>query len=233
MQLQDKIPALTKIGISDVALKQTYKYQKKYGFKMGTGEDGTHNNEADAFKHAFMQAYATICINRGWAKLGGDFHEYIDGRNYDKKENNMDLWNNSIGREVAENLKKILGKKFNNYSIKELSDMASDIIIEKMKNGELITNPDDKRSYKKMMYDRLQDKDRIFYEDEYWDDMDEDERKRYSTHYADYKNRIQNKFPTKAELQLKTLKGDLIYVKDYTRSDGVKVRGYYRRRVTY
>lgn len=149
------------------------------------------------------------------------------------KKNNMDLWNNSIGREVAENLKKILGKKFNDYSINELNDMASDIIIEKMRNGELITNPNDKRSYKKMMFDRLQDKDRIFYEDEYWDDMDDDERKRYSTHYTNYKNRIQNKFPTKAELQMKVLKGDLIYVKDYTRSDGVKVRGYYRRRVRY
>lgn len=224
---------MNKATFNEDVLKQTYKYQNRHGFKMGTGEEGTHNNEADAFKHAFMQAYATFSWWRNGAKALGDYHEFIEGFNGPKGERNMDLWNNSIGREVAENLKKILGRKFNNYSIKELSDMASDIIIEKMKNGELITNPDDKRSYKKMMYDRLQDKDRIFYEDEYWDDMDEDERRRYSTHYSDYKNRIQNKFPTKAELQLKTLKGDLIYVKDYTRSDGVKVRGYYRRRVTY
>lgn len=39
------------------SLKYTYKYQKIHGFKMGTGGEATHNNEADAFKHAFMQIY--------------------------------------------------------------------------------------------------------------------------------------------------------------------------------
>ena len=35
---------------------ETVKYQKQYGFEMGTGEHATWNNEADAFKHAYMQA---------------------------------------------------------------------------------------------------------------------------------------------------------------------------------
>jgi len=35
---------------------QTVKYQRQYGFEIGTGEHATWNNEADAFKHAYMQA---------------------------------------------------------------------------------------------------------------------------------------------------------------------------------
>lgn len=35
--------------------KKTVEYQKKYGFDIGSGEHSTWNNEADAFKHAFMR----------------------------------------------------------------------------------------------------------------------------------------------------------------------------------
>ena len=35
---------------------KTKKYQKIYDFEIGTGEHDTWNNEADAFKHTFMQA---------------------------------------------------------------------------------------------------------------------------------------------------------------------------------
>lgn len=38
----------------------------------------------------------------------------------------------------------------------------------------------------------------------------------------------QEKFPTKEELDKRTCIGELIYVEDYTRSDGTKVSGYYR-----
>ena len=38
----------------------------------------------------------------------------------------------------------------------------------------------------------------------------------------------QDRFPTKEELDKRTWIGELIYVEDYTRSDGTKVSGYYR-----
>ena len=38
----------------------------------------------------------------------------------------------------------------------------------------------------------------------------------------------QDRFPTKEELDKRTRIGELIYVEDYTRSDGTKVSGYYR-----
>lgn len=35
---------------------KTKKYQKIYGFNIGTGKNDTWNNEADAFKHTFGSA---------------------------------------------------------------------------------------------------------------------------------------------------------------------------------
>ena len=35
----------------------TAKYQKIYGFKIGTGEHATHNNEADAFKQCSLNLF--------------------------------------------------------------------------------------------------------------------------------------------------------------------------------
>lgn len=45
--------------VSDYFVNKTYEAQKKYGFDI---KNGTHNNEADAFKHTFMQWYlAYLC----------------------------------------------------------------------------------------------------------------------------------------------------------------------------
>ena len=38
----------------------------------------------------------------------------------------------------------------------------------------------------------------------------------------------QDRLPTKAELDKRTRIGELVYVEEYTRSDGTKVSGYYR-----
>ena len=194
----------------------------------------THNNEADAFKHAFMQAYLMIVHPKHPAKLFGDYHEYVEGYKNDKRENNMDLWNNAIGREVVNNIKAVFGNDYNNYSQEELLDIAADSICKRMKKGDLITNPyEDKRQFKNMEKERIQDKDRVFYDGEYWENMDEDERRRYSEHYANYKTKIKGNFPSKAELDTKTFLGEYIHVNNYTRADGTKVSGYYRRRVAY
>ena len=212
-------------------LKYTYKYQKIHGFNMGTGKEATHNNEADAFKHAFMQVYLKVVYPRTPAKTIGDYHEYIEGWNYDKRENNMDLWNNAIGRKVFDNIKCALGDSYKKYTQEEILNLAAQQICKRMDKGELITNPfTDKRQFKNMELERLKDEDRVFYEDEYWDELDENDRIRYKEHYSNFKNKNNWKLPSKRELQDRVLVGDLIYVKDYTRSDVRKVSGYYRRR---
>ena len=115
-----------------------------------------------------------------------------------------------------------------------MSEIATEKIKEKLDKGELITNPkEDKRKYSNMEKERLKDSDRVFYQGEYYDDLDEDERLRFSVHYANYWNRHQRGMPSKEELDKKVENGDLIYVHNYVRSDGTKVSGYYRRRIKY
>lgn len=228
----DKLDAFNRKRVNDIVLKQTYKYQKIYNFQMGTGNEATHNNEADAFKHALMSAYLSIENGKSYSKMASDWHEYVDGYKGPPDERNMDLWNNSIGREIAEKIKWQLGDSYNNYTLQEKLDFVSDEIIKKMEKGELITNPNDKRKFSNMFYDRLQDKDRIFHQDEYWN-MDEQNRKRYSEHYINYKNKLQGKLPTKAELNAGVITGNFVYVNKYIRGDGIEVSGYYRRRPVY
>lgn len=133
--------------------EDTVKYQKQYGFEMGTGEHATWNNEADAFKHTYMQAQLALWGGKHISKLLGDYHEY-QGNKYmgqSKGEENMDQWNNAQGREIA---KEIILEYGIGSTIPFQGDKINNIIAEKvmqrMKAGKLITNPSDRRDYKKL-----------------------------------------------------------------------------------
>lgn len=147
----DKInPA--KIYSSHVYTK-TKEYQKKYGFGIGTGVHDTWNNEADAFKHAFGSADMALKSYIGMSKTIGDRHEQ-DGRDkmgQSDGEENMDKWNNQQGRQIAQKITKqiknpLVLKKLS-YS-GQLDDMIAEEVMKKMRQGDLITHPDDKRKYK-------------------------------------------------------------------------------------
>ena len=208
-------------SINKKTLDATYKAQKIYNFEIGKGEHATWNNEADAFKHAYMQWYLTYFHGSGIAKTLGDYHE-LETPKAPKGETNMDLWNNAIGREIAENMKQqFKGLDLNKESI---SDYAAKIIVNKMRQGELITNPNDKRQFKYMELERLKPHDRVFYRGETkFEELDEV--------MSDVLiEQIYNApLPEKEELNKKVRAGELIYVDNYTRSDGTKVNGYYRR----
>lgn len=202
---------------------------KKYGLNLN--KDGhAVDCEADAFRHAYMQSYLSYKYGSLAANVLGLYHEH--GVNPDDDPStNMDLWNNQIGREIAEEIKK---EKGNNVDEDLFEYLASEKIVQKMEKGELITEPyEDKRRYINMEKERLRDEDRVFYEDEFWDELDDNERIRFKEHYTNYKNQHQKGLPSKKELDANVAKGYLIYVNDYTRSDGKKVRGYYRRRPVY
>ena len=58
MTKQFDINNLKKYGqniFSNMMEKATRKYQQKYGFDIGQGNNPTWNNESDAFRHAYMQ----------------------------------------------------------------------------------------------------------------------------------------------------------------------------------
>lgn len=209
-------------NLNTTVLKATYRAQKKYGFQIGTGEHATWNNEADAFKHAYMQWYLTFHFGKPIAKALGDYHEK-ETPNAPKTETNMDLWNNAIGREIAEEMAHL--KNLDLLDNDSISDYAAKIIVDKMKQGELITNPDDKRQFKNMELERLKEKDRVFYKGEL---KSKDMNDEIWNTFLDQS--LGDGLPSKEELDNRVKQGNLIYVDNYTRSDGTKVNGYYRRK---
>lgn len=65
---------------------KTKKYQKKYGFQLGTDDGDTWNNEADAFKHTFGSAEISLKLTSGISKVITDFHEFHQkDKYYDKR----------------------------------------------------------------------------------------------------------------------------------------------------
>ncbi len=230
---------------------KTKKYQKQYGFEIGTGSYDTYNNEADAFKHAFMQAVAQFNWGGVISRIGGYYHE-LDGylKNQPIAEANMDLWNNEIGREIGSQIKSTVAlKRRSEYPQERIENMIAEEIIKKMKNGELITSPKDNRSYinKKLNIYEIRDLRKKI--------------KKFTGFASDIKNNIpENKIFTAEEIgnlsteeylqyekyidtQLKhygiprifqaeheVKAGNLIWVDSYTRDDGTEVNGYYRRK---
>ena len=195
---------------------------------MGTGPHATWNNEADAFKHAFMQAYLYLRFDKNVSKSLGNFHEW-ETPNAPEGERNMDLWNNAIGREVAYEINDKYGDDIKYYGMDWAQDLVAKKIMEKMSSGEMITSPKDKRKFSNMELERLTDKEKVFYKNEV-NSFDTKLRDLYQSSF--FSQAIENywKIPTKEELDKKVQSGSLIYVDNYTRSDGVKVNGYYRRK---
>ena len=127
---------------------KTKKYQKKYGFEIGKGNLDTWNNEADAFKHTFAAADIALRYNKNISEVMGNIHE-LQGRitmGQSSGEENMDKWNNEIGRRIAKEIKEENRNKLIKRS--ELDDKIAEKVMEKMRNGELITNPNDTRKYR-------------------------------------------------------------------------------------
>ena len=117
-------------AFNKIVLNATYKAQKKYGFDMTKHEysySNTHNNEADAFKHAYMAWHLAWYYGDNKAKELGDMHE-DETPNAPNYERNMDLWNNHIGREIAYEMKQKYGDDFDLFGDEWASDRASAII---------------------------------------------------------------------------------------------------------
>lgn len=205
-------------------LQATKDYQKKYGFDIGEGQHATWNNEADAFKHAYMQWVLDYYFDSDVATKLGNMHE-DETPNADIGERNMDLWNNSIGREIADEMQKLK----DGISFESAKDIAARKIVEKLRNGELITTPNDPRKFENMELERLTDKDKVHYKNEfakYKEPLSDDVLERYLEQAIDNDWTI----PDKASLDKRVQKGELIYVESYTKADGTEISGYYRRR---
>ncbi len=127
--------------------KKTMEYQRQYGFELNPlKEHRTWNVEADAFKHAFMGADLAFDYGNLGSFTLGVLHE-TQPKNNPQGEWNMDSWNNNQGREIAKEILKEYGNQVYKMSDKQRSDLIAEKIMDRMKNGELITKPDDPRKY--------------------------------------------------------------------------------------
>ena len=239
---------------------------RKYALKYNLNEDIDYpgwNDETDAFRHTFMQASYALKKNDVFAKFVADAYEnvvgFIQGQSHSEK--NMDLWNNQQGRRIADQIRKEYGKEFYKLPESMQDDIIADKVMQKMKKGELITHPSDKRKYKDVMgfaanivntepktytdnngneytylndgneitpefLDSLSTKNRLIYNTEF--NLAKTDDKEIIDRYA--KQYYNGESYTKEDLDNGVNSGDLVYVKSYTRSDGTKVSGYYRRK---
>ena len=132
---------------NDDLVQKTGYYQKKFGFEINPRKGHEFwNVEADAFKHTFGSAEMYIKYGDGWSTLFDIGHEYQTPHN-PQGEWNMDSWNNHQGREIAKEIQKEYGDNFMKLSQKQRDDIIAVKVMDKMRNGQLITNPNDKRKY--------------------------------------------------------------------------------------
>ena len=204
-------------------------YQKKYGFKLDSLDGDTHNNEADAFKHTFGAADISLKTTSGISKGITNFHE-LQQKDNPSYEENMDKWNNLEGRKIAEDIRKDYSKESIKILIKtgRMDDIIAERVMIKMRAGKLITNPyTDTRKFNdtKFMDTIFNIKNRVFHKNEVsMKDLDDPLLRDVYLDQALEKTPM----PTKEALDERVQTGELVYVSEYTRSDGTKVSGYYR-----
>lgn len=113
-------------------------YWQIYHFDMEPNHT-SHNNEADAFKHTYMQAELTLWLGRFIAKIIGNIHE--NKPDNPPKEKEMDLYNNSVGRQIGADIR----KSYPLWIFTKWQDKIATRIMLAMKAGLLITNIKEKQ----------------------------------------------------------------------------------------
>ena len=194
-------------------LDVTYKAQQKYGFEIGTGKHSTWNNEADAFKHVYMQWYLAHYYGEKVAKFLGDMHEN-ETPNAPQGERNMDLWNNSVGREIARKMKPFF--YYTKKNKEEINDIISRIIYKKMRRGELITTPNDKRKFN----EKTGEREGIKLNTNEQDVLQSNITNYNLVDYSRYNNELFGGY--------RPDNGGEVYVREYKRSDGTVVKAHWR-----
>jgi len=233
-------------AFSEFIIKMVKHYQKIYKFEMNGGN--SHNNEADAFKHAFLSAHIACLKNVPLSNAIGTGHEWQNKNNKQPdNEYEMDMYNNEIGRQIGLDVRKEMkippNAKLTTAQTIAVQNRIAEKIMEKMHNGVLITSPNDKRVIDKInkkksritgyaaditdnLSDLLKPANRVFYNGEINPAKTKQDEFVIPLLEQFYDN--DKKLPSESELQSRVKTGELIYVKDYIRSNGAKVSGYYR-----
>ena len=198
-------------------------YGKKYGLKENKLSPGW-DDEIDAFRHAYMQAYITANSGQDKAKFLGDAYEKIGDFLHTQPvgERNMDMWNNAIGREIGEEVKNEISH-FRDITTQQMfEDMIAEKIYNRIKSGEMITSPKDIRDFNSSPYNG-----RIYTREEIGAMSPEEYgMNRILIDKAFSKGDVMSEYDVKNAVR----SGGAVYVNGYKRSDGAQVKGYYRRK---
>jgi hypothetical protein len=130
--------------LRDEAKIEAYEFIEKYLRKLPKNEDGSFNeltdefgdNDVDALRHAYVSGVYAMEYSGDTAEKLGRLQElvFFDSSSAHPQSENMDLWNNSVGRKY--------GKKSKDR------EQLFRFLMEALKEGELIISPDDERKYK-------------------------------------------------------------------------------------
>lgn len=176
-----------------------------------------------------MQALLSLKIGETAARRLGTAWEIQGSISRDQAldERNMDQWNNAVGREIAREIKTTIEGK--NYTSQEIEDIVAEKVMQRMKKGDLITNPSDKRKYNERSFmDRiLHPKNRVFHKGENVFMIDLENNPEMMDAYLDQALEKRG-LPSREELDNKVASGGMVHVEEYEREDGTKVSGYYR-----
>ena len=290
---------------NDKLVQKTGYYQKKFGFETNPRKGHEFwNVEADAFKHTFGSTEMYLKYGNVWSTAFDIGHEYQTPNN-PQGEWNMDSWNNNQGREIAREIQKEYGDNFMKLSQQQRDDIIAVKVMDRMRSGQLITNPNDQRKYtgltenfvnsiKRMQETNLpftptrgiggvdnngiplgfaadidinqlaqqlglqsfnaeisqqiqpQQNSSLFgytnpltgsnhiYTREEVGAMSSDEFAKHEKEIDAQTRAFNGTMPTNGDLQRETLTGGgVVYVNSYTRTDGTKVKGYYRSKPSF
>ena len=128
------------------AEREVYEYFDKHIRALPKNSDGTvntsargfHDNDVDAFRHAYVSGVFTQEYSETAADIFGRLNEFFGPDLYSNSNNprslNMDLWNNSVGRKYGK------------------TSRSREALLKKLRKalevGELITDPADIRNYR-------------------------------------------------------------------------------------
>ncbi|WP_156152803.1 MULTISPECIES: calcium-binding protein [Pseudomonas] len=108
------------------------KARDMYESRTGTSDFPDSDPSFDAFRHAYTNAVWSWLSTPGISRLGGDYIESRNSRNFEsergKRDMNGDLYNNDVGRQLGQ------------QDWSSAGDIG-DAVLDKLKRGDLITDP--------------------------------------------------------------------------------------------
>ena len=138
--MRKRVVVMKKIELlRNEASKEAYSYfdqhirplPKKTDGQIDNGNLQDHNNDLDAFRHAYVSGRYAQRYGKDIADILGRANEYKPGNTEGPK--NMDLWNNNVGRKYGK-------------ATKSKADLLKKL-KKALENGELIITPSDSRQY--------------------------------------------------------------------------------------